>query len=241
MLRTTKYGETSIVLSAYTQLFGLQSYIVNGVRVLSRKGNNKSSFFQPGAVLDMVVYHNELKQLNRIKEYRWAFVFRNLFSDVLKNGIVQYMIELLTKCLKQPEHNADLFAFTEDCLLHLDSCNDRAMANFPAFFSIHLAYFFGFMPHDLNPSVFEDKIILFDLVEGQFSNQPPAHGYYLEKKYALLMAELMRAQQPVELSEIQSNADTRRGILEAMETYYSIHIQEFGKLKSLPVLKQITQ
>lgn len=32
VLRTVKYGETSLVVSIYTEMFGLQQYMVNGVR-----------------------------------------------------------------------------------------------------------------------------------------------------------------------------------------------------------------
>jgi len=73
VFRTVKYGETSIVVTIFTELFGVQSYLVNGVRTSSRKGSGKANLFQPAAILDLVVYHNELKQLNRIKEFRWDY------------------------------------------------------------------------------------------------------------------------------------------------------------------------
>ena len=41
VLRTVKYGETSLVVTLFTELFGVQSYLVNGVRVSSKKGMGK--------------------------------------------------------------------------------------------------------------------------------------------------------------------------------------------------------
>src|SRR5690349_5064937 len=114
VLRTVKYGETSIIVSIFTELFGLQSYLVNGVRTATKKGTGKAGLFQPTAILELVVYHNELKQLNRIKEFKWNYIYRQILSDVPKNAVALFMIELLTKCLKQPEPNPDLFHFTED-------------------------------------------------------------------------------------------------------------------------------
>jgi DNA repair protein RecO (recombination protein O) len=32
VLRAVKYGETSLVVTMFTELFGVQSYMVNGVR-----------------------------------------------------------------------------------------------------------------------------------------------------------------------------------------------------------------
>jgi DNA repair protein RecO (recombination protein O) len=75
VLRTVKYGETSIIVTIFTELFGVQSYLVNGVRTSTKKGSGKASMFQPAAILELVVYHNELKHLNRIKEFKWAVMY----------------------------------------------------------------------------------------------------------------------------------------------------------------------
>jgi DNA repair protein RecO (recombination protein O) len=63
VLRTIQYGETSVITSIYTELFGLQSYIVKGVRKASKKKQPAALYFQPGAMLDMEVYQNNLKNL----------------------------------------------------------------------------------------------------------------------------------------------------------------------------------
>jgi DNA repair protein RecO (recombination protein O) len=84
VLRAVKYGETSLIVTIFTELFGLQSYLVNGVRTSSKKGSGKANLFQPTAILDLVVYHNELKHLNRIKEFKWSYLYKNIFSDVPK-------------------------------------------------------------------------------------------------------------------------------------------------------------
>jgi len=124
VLRSIKYGETSLVVTIFTELFGLQSYLVNGVRTVSKKGSAKASLFQSAAILDLVAYRNEFKNLQRLKEFRWAFLYQNILSDVRKNAVAIFMIELLSKCLKQPEANTELFYFVEDALEHLDEAND---------------------------------------------------------------------------------------------------------------------
>src|SRR6478735_4683644 len=144
VLRTVKYGETSLVVTMFTELFGLQSYLVNGVRAVPKKGTAKANLFQPAAVLDLIAYHNEFKNLQRLKEFKWAELNQELFSDVRKNAVAQFMIELLGKCLKQPEPNDELFYFIEDALHHLNAANQTITANFPLFFALHLAVFFGF-------------------------------------------------------------------------------------------------
>src|SRR6185295_19629798 len=87
VLRTVKYGETSLIITIFTELFGVQSYLVNGVRKSTKKGSGKANLFQPAAILDMVVYHNELKNLQRIREFRWGFLYSHILSDVKKNAV----------------------------------------------------------------------------------------------------------------------------------------------------------
>jgi len=148
VLRTVKYGETSVIVTIFTEIFGVLSYLVNGVRTSTKKGSGKANLFQPTAILDLVVYHNETKNLQRIKEFKWGYLYQHIFSDVPKNAVALFMVELLTKCLKQPEANADLFNFCEDAFMHLDESKGAVMANFPLFFALHLSNFFGFKPHN---------------------------------------------------------------------------------------------
>src|SRR5215510_4764503 len=124
VLRAVKYGETSLIVTIFTDLFGIQSYLVNGVRASTKKGSGKANLFQPAAILDLVVYHSELKNLQRLKEFKWAHLLQYIFSDVKKNAVAVFMVELLTKCLKQPEANPELFYFVEDSFIHLDQSSE---------------------------------------------------------------------------------------------------------------------
>ena len=235
VLKTVKYGETSIIVTIFTELFGVQSYLVNGVRASSKKGTGKANLFQPTAILDLVVYHNELKQLNRIKEFKWAVVYQHILSDVPKNAVALFMVELLTKCLKQPESNPDLFHFTEDWILHLDKSKGTVMANLPLFFALHLPVHFGFRIADN----FNEENRYLDLQEGSFVQEHPHHPYFLEEKQAAITSQLLKVMQPEELEDIKLNHDFRRQLLQQYETYYTLHIQDFGMMKSLPVLREV--
>jgi DNA repair protein RecO (recombination protein O) len=235
VLRTVKYGETSVIVAIFTELFGLQSYLVNGVRTSSKKGSGKANLFQPSAILDMVVYHNELRQLQRIKEFKWGHVYHHLLSDVKKNAVALFMIELLGKCLKQPESNPDLYHFAEDALLHLDAGSATVAANFPLFFALHLPVFFGLRIQD-NYSSTRPYL---DLQEGVFTTDAPYHSFMLEDKQAFITSQLLKVQQPEELEEIKLHHEFRRSLLQAYEKYYILHIQDFGTMRTLPVLREI--
>jgi DNA repair protein RecO (recombination protein O) len=235
VLRTVKYGETSLIVSIYTELFGIQSYLINGVRTSTKKGSGRANLFQPAAILDLIVYHNEFKQLNRIKEFKWGIIYQHIFSNVPKNAAAIFMIELLTKCLKQPEPNPELFEFTEDIFLKLDESQGTVLANLPLFFMVHLTHFFGFRLDDnYGPS---RKYL--DLREGIFVQEQPQHPHFLEDKQAEISSQLLKVLQLDELNDIRLNHDFRRHLLQAFEKYYAFHVPEFGSMKTLPVLSEV--
>lgn len=235
VLRTVKYGETSVIVTIYTELFGLQSYIINGVRKSSKKGPGKANLFQPASLLDLVVYHNELHNLQRIKEFKWSYLYETVLFDIRKNAVALYMIELLQKTIKQPESNAELYAFIEDAFMHLDKSSDTVAANFALFFALHLTFFFGFRISD---SYSKENTIL-DLQEGVFVSTPPSHMYYLDAQLSYITSQLLKVAQPYELEQIQLNAETRRTLLQAFEHFYALHIAGFGSMRSTPVLQEI--
>ena len=234
VLRSIKYGETSLVVTIFTELFGVQTYMVNGVRT-SKKASAKANYFQPAAILDMVVYHNENKTMHRIKEFSWAYLYDTVLTDVIKNSIASYMVELLQKSLKQPEANSDLFHFCEDALMQLDKSSRKTAANFPVFFALHLAWFLGFRITDN----YDEENGILDLQEGVFTDHQPVHPNFLSGEAAVLTSQLLRVMQPYELDDLKLNHIIRRQLLLSYQDYYALHISEFGQMKTLMILHEV--
>lgn len=235
VLRSVKYGETSLIVSIYTETFGLQSYIVNGVRQASRKGSSRAGMFQPAAVLELVAYHSAFKNLHRLKEYRWAHLYQHLLTDVRRNAVALFLVELLGRCVKEPEPNPDLFYFVEDALTYLDSATDAVAANMPLFFALHLAVFFGFRIND----EYSQTEHYLDLQEGTYVSEQPAHNHYLQDSDAAAVSQVLKALHPNDLNEVVLNGESRRRILSELETYYALHIPDFKPLRTVPVLREV--
>lgn len=233
VLRTIKYGETSVIASIFTELFGIQSYLINGVRTSGKSG--KAHFFQPSSLLEMEVYHNELKNLQRIKDLKWSAVYKNILGDVIKNSVALFMVELLQKSLKQPETNQNLFYFCEDAFLQLDDAETGITANFPIYFSMQIAQISGFSLQNN----YSEKRNIFNLQEGNFSTEASLPAEYASAEISFYISELLKAIHPNDLREIKMKGKTRREILKIMEAFYAWHIPEFGKMKTLSVLSEI--
>lgn len=234
VLRSIKYGETSLVVSMFTELFGIQTYMVNGVRS-TKKSSSKANHFQPAAILELVVYHNDQKPMQRIKEFKWDFLYQQVLSDVIRNSIALYMVELLQKCLKQPEQNLPLFYFCEDALIQLDEAPKSVTANFALYFSLQFTNFLGFKMHD-NYSEIQN---ILDLQEGNFVSEQPTHSYFISGENALITSQLLKVMQPAELADFKLQQATRRKLLQHYLDYFAFHIPDFGLMKTLPVLHEV--
>lgn len=235
VLRTVKYGDTSIITTIYTELFGVQNYIVKGVRQSSRTSAGKAGFFQPSAILDLEVYHNEQKQLQFIKEFQWSYLYERVLFDVVRNTVALFVIELVQHSLKQPEANPELFYLIEDTLKQLDRGSDTLVGNLPLYFALHLGSELGFRLH----GSYSPHTPVLDLQEGMFVAEVPVHPYHLSGTLAQLSSQLAGLPFYNELENIQLNRSTRRELLEAYQTYLSLHIADFGVLRSFDILQEI--
>src|SRR4051812_16525108 len=101
VLRSIKYGDTSLISTLFTEKQGVQAYMAQGVRS-SKAKNNKAALLQPATLLDIVVYHKPNTNLQRIKEFQFAYLYTSMQEEVVKNSVALFSAELLLRLL--PEH-----------------------------------------------------------------------------------------------------------------------------------------
>ena len=234
VLRVTKYGDTSIIMNAYTELFGLQQYMVKGVRSTTKKGASKAVFYQPAAILQMEVYHSPMKSLQMVKEVNWEYVFQNIYSDVVRNAVATYIVEVLQQTL-QPEPHPELFYLIEDTFKQLDKGTSALASNLPIYFLIHLTETLGF---GLQGSYSHFTPYL-DVKEGQFVKDKPLHPYFLEGQEAQTASTFLQVQFYNDLENIVLNGHQRKKIVELFQLSLSWHYKGFKEIKSLTILQAV--
>jgi len=231
VLRTIKYGDTSGIITIYTRQFGMQSYLINGIRSAGK--NYKAHLYQPASILDMEVYHNELKKLQRIKEAKWKMVFKTIFTDILKNAVAVLMTEVMQKSIIAEEQNGILYDFAESQLMLLDNTSYSDAANIPVQFMLKLSEFLGFGIENN----YSDYTPFFDLREGKFisDNQEPQteSSILLHKSLSLILGSLKGNKVP------GLNGEIRRKLLHLLEKYFQFHVEGFTPLKSLKIMEMI--
>lgn len=233
VLKLQKYSETSVISKIYTREAGLQSYIVPGVRSLKSKG--KSAMLQPLSLLDMVVYYRPNKNLDRIKEMRFATVYQKLPFDVLKRSIGIFMTEVILQSIKEEgEKNEELFDFLFQSFADLDIL-DQEVSNFHLHFLLAMSLYLGFYPY----GSYSDTDHFFDLQEGRFAAEQPNHPLYLSELDAEVLNTLIQKQRNQDLSGF-SNPE-RKMLLTQLVRYCRLHINGFGELNSPGILTTLLQ
>ena len=73
VLKSVKYGDTSLIVTVFTRTFGVQSYIVQGIRSAKAK-QQRAGLMQPATLLDMLVYNKPQQNLQRIRYFQPAYI-----------------------------------------------------------------------------------------------------------------------------------------------------------------------
>ncbi|MGX5818389.1 DNA repair protein RecO [Chitinophaga lutea] len=234
VLRAVKYGDTSLILSIFTELFGIQSYIVNGARSAKPKAA-KGNLLQPGNILDLVVYHHDQKNIQRISEFKLGHAYTSMHVNIVKNTVALYLIELLQKSLKQPEASPELYHFAAEAFRALDRESTAAAANIPLYFTLKLAAMLGFS----FAGHYSSYTPFLDLQEGVFTDLPPHHTQYLDERSSEITDQLLQVTQLSDLGKIELNKERRRNMLYAYLEFYKLHLPDFKDMHSPPILHEI--
>ena len=211
VLNYLRYRDTSIIVRIYTRKYGLQSYIINGIR--SQKSKKSIGLFQPFTILDLVIYHNQKRDLHRLSEYKNHQPLKTVHYDIRKSTISLFLTEVLVKTLEENFEEENLqFTFLKNAIIQFDALQ-KGHENFHIFFLINYANFLGFGIYNT------------ENIDSQGDQQ--------------LTDYLSIVKDETQYFQLKSNHKIRRKALDMILDYYSEHIDNFGKIKSLEVLYQI--
>ena len=232
VFRAFKYRETSLIVDIYTNKLGIRSYLINGVR--SAKSKTSGNVLQPMNQLDLTVYDKHgADKLNRIKDFKLAKYYQKIPFNVVRSMIGQFMIEISKKCLKDDESNPQLYTFIESWFNFLDESPEK-INNIIPLFLVELAseMGFAFQIERLNHHEF------FDMQEGIFTDSKPEHHHYIDGDLCDLLFQLINVNRQ-DVHHILMTNMQRSNLIDHLIIYMKLHIDSFGELKSLDILRSI--
>jgi len=232
VLGLIKYGETSLIVHAYTEKFGRQTYMIRGGR--SKKSRTKSNLFQPLFLLDMNVSHRDGKNIQALKEVQFSESTPHLNFDASKNPLVLFLAEILSKVLKEEEGDSQLFAFLSEHISYLIQVDDIPK-NYHLNFLLNLTRFLGFHPHNN----WSESHVLFDLDNAVFVSIEQRHAHCLDTDTSRHL-HLLLLTQLNDIDSIEIYPDDLKSLLRAILNFYALHSHGFTKLKSLSVFEDLS-
>lgn len=231
ILRSLKYGETSLILDIYSEGYGLNSYIVGGVR--NKKTKTSAGSLQIMSIVDFVAYHKNIKTLYRIKEINTAVPYARIPFEIMRSSVGTFMVEMLKNILKENEENPELFEFIYDWFTYLDSTS-YSVNNLHILFMLQLAEKIGVQPRD-NYSVNNS---IFDLKEGQFVKTAPNHSLHLDSLSSEILYDFMMEEKET-VHELTCNNAIRRILLDKLIRFYQLHVDSVKEVHSHLILNEI--
>lgn len=224
-----KYSEADLIVSCYTQVAGIKSYLLRGV-LKSKKGKLKTSYFQPLTQLELIADHKNKGTLEYIKEAKVFEPYNTLHTTIVKTGVVMFLSEMLKNIIREEEPNEQLYSFLKNSLNWLDQ--NEEVANFHIFFLLQLSMYLGFYPDASN---IDDTY--FNIMDGNFQSTNTGN-YCLEGPQIESFKHFFNINLDT-LSTIKLTKTERQNVLELILSYYSFHVQGYQKPKSLAVLNQL--
>lgn len=223
VLKSIKYGETSMISEVYTREHGLKKFIAGSVR--KAKSRMSPGLFQPMSLVQMVAYEKPGKDLNRVKDISPLHLYRHMPMEINRTAVGLFITEVVRYTIRTDESNPELFDFLLDVFRFLDE-TDRSIANLPLSFLVLYSGWMGFEPEN---NYSEEKSV-FDLQEGRF-NVVSTGLQQIEAPLSSLFSQLLA-------SDMESSADIkikrkdRQQLLQSLLDYYYIHIDYMKKVQT---------
>jgi DNA repair protein RecO (recombination protein O) len=219
VLSLIKYKETSIITKIYTEQLGLRTYIVNGIR--SNRSRGKSALYQPLSILELDVYEQINKNIQRISEAKSAVPYRSIPFDISKTTVAIFLSEVLTKLLMNDEQRdsrkykfiATSLEFFDSTIVNTNTFHIQFLAKMAKFSGIQITSIHNLLDQirhicDIKVS-YLDQVLIDQLLASPYDHQ-------------------------LKLSSRQ-----RQISLNLLLEYYQLHENHLGNLNSLEILQEV--
>jgi DNA repair protein RecO (recombination protein O) len=192
-------------------MFGLKSYIVNGVR--SKTAKSRIALYQPLTLLELIVYDRENANINRIKEVKCLYPYQSLHLDIRKSAVALFINEIINKTVKEESHADEMCGFMIRSFVTLDQL-DSQVENFHLRFLLKLSRLLGFGAYNTN------EILGARMID---SATEKALTMLIESDYA---------------DALTITNSQRREILDLLLRFYGDHVA-VGEVRSVQVLRDV--
>lgn len=228
ILQSIKYSDKKLILKVFTKQYGLTTF--NAVVSKSPTAKIKAASVLPLQLVELSFNLKGNKEIQQLSETNLQYVWDDIGRDFNKLTTVQFLNEVLVKCIKEQHPNEELFDFIVSSYKWFNETKTD-YNNFHICFLYELTKYLGFEPHN-NSNLHN---LYFDTREGKFSTVSLSFPLGFDKAQSQGFLKIFDANllgKPLSRSE-------RNELLECLLAYYKMHVAGFNELKSVSVLREL--
>lgn len=231
VVRSVKYGESSLILEILTENDGLSSFIVSGVR---KKKGATASLYRPMQQLSIVHYPSKGDNLARIKEVTLAYHYDHLLSSVPTTALGNFLIECTQKVAQEKDIKSRFYGFLIDSLTYIDK-HPMDVSNYHLYFISKLAELCGYEIEEN----YSNENCFFDITQGNFTSHEMIYEQYRPDQELARLLHFILSSEEYQLNTLKITRDKKYAFLDMMLAYFSFHVPGFTRPKSLDVFKVV--
>ncbi|MBQ7742896.1 MAG: recombination protein O N-terminal domain-containing protein [Bacteroidaceae bacterium] len=224
VLNKVRHNDNTVIATLYTEAQGSVAFAVkrNGGGKRTNSSNLRVQLLQPLTLLTVEWEHHPTRQLQQLKNIE-APTLSPLRDFAISDNLIA---EALYHALKE-EHQGDHFPFLQHSLANQGD-------NLPIVLLIQLARHLGIAPE---AKAFKERCF-FDLLNAEYTDNPPLHKYYLHPYDAQHIPLILRLRYPT-MHLLKLTPAERHRALRIILTFYRLHIPGFPQLRSLEMLRDM--
>ena len=225
-LSSIKYSETSLIVKCFTLSDGIKSYLIKGIRSQKKRVLN-IGLFQPLTILEIDANHRNSGKLESIRAAKIVYPYKTIPFDIVKNTLVLFLSETLSKIIQEEEKNIQLYKFIKTSMIWLDSSSNYI--NFHIHFLIKFLKYLGISPDESNI-----RLSGFDMLNGSFCDHSKTESSVsgrVIKHFKEFLGTTFDESAIIIDSSVQ-----RKELLEFLMKYMQIHLEDFRRPQSLNIM-----
>lgn len=245
VVSTLKYSEDKLIVNALSRSAARVTLLVRIAH--SQRAAVRHTLFQPLAMLEVQWESNPRVTMLKPKSARPDVPLLSVQTDPVKSTVAMFLAEFLSHVTRNEFEGGLLYDYIAYALQWYDAA-EKDYANFHLVFLLRLTRFLGIEPNldldneeqdtPMSYAAHQTRGLYFDLQEGAYTKVRPAHAYYIEGADAAALPTLWRMNFGT-MQVFRLSGTARSRILQAIITYYRLHLPGIPELKSLDVLREV--